>query len=1169
MLKKVYFIFCLLAMATIGPVMAQPYYFRNYQVDNGVSSNTITCILQDKKGFMWFGTRNGLNRFDGYLFRNFKNNLSDPRSLGSNSVLSLFEDLQEQLWVGTYKGISIYNPVMEKFLPFHELAQSEIRAIKGDKKNNIWIIADYKLYKYNQRNKALTPYPFQGMQVTNIAVSPSGTLWIGTDSGVIKRYNEYSNTFSDFDLSKKFKNPIYAIQDIVPITDTSIMVGSMLNALLLNTRNGNVTNVLRECSFNENIQVHQIVRQSETEFWIGAETGLYIVDLNVKKVTSLQKERDNPYSLTDNVIYTLYKDKEGSTWLGTFSGGINYYAKQNNRFQKYFPHRGMNNLSGNLAHEICSDQNGKIWIGTEDAGLNKLDPKTGIINHFMPNGKGSISYRNIHGLLTFENELWIGTYEHGLDVMDLRTEKVVRHYNAHTGPGSLKSDFIVTIYKTRSNEILVGTWSGLFRYNRNKDNFTADPFFTMQIQSILEDEEGTIWVASYGKGIYYYNQRSGQKGNLRYEPSNQNSLPNNYVNSLYMDSGGSLWFCTEGGLASYDKQSKKFTRYTVKEGLPDNQVFRVVEDNNKNYWASTARGLLSFDPAFKVVKTYSTANGLISNQFNYNSSFKTPDGTLFFGTMSGMISFNPANFTENTFVPPVFITGIQVNNNELPVDGYSSALKQSIAYAASISLPHDSAALSFDVAALSYTTPELNTYAYKMEGYDKDWTTISNNRKIYYTKLPPGNYVFKVKGSSRGEVWNNQETKLNIHISPPFRASLWAYIIYSLIAAGIIYTIFRYYHLAQKERTKRKFEAFEREKEREVHHSKIDFFTNVAHEIRTPLTLIKLPLEKLLNKIDDPEINETLHTMKKNINRLVDLTNQLLDFRKAEADNFCLNFTKTDMNDAIKEVYDAFKPIAEQKDLSYKIELPRISLQAYVDHEAFQKILSNLFSNAIKYAEKQVSIRLLPFNSEDNFFNLEVRNDGHLIPLELKEKIFEPFYRIKKTDKEQGTGIGLSLSRSLAELHKGFLEFRPTENNLNNFLLSLPIHQETEINFVKNDEALHDAGEGNQSLLEEQEVGKPNILLVEDSKEILDFISKELKAKYRILKAHNGQEAIEVLQKENIQLLISDIMMPVMNGIDLCKKVKTDLQFSHIPFILLTAKNTLNSRIEGLEVGAD
>jgi ligand-binding sensor domain-containing protein/signal transduction histidine kinase/DNA-binding response OmpR family regulator len=1159
-------IYCTLTLQ----VQAQSYYFKNYQVNNGISSNTITCILQDRKGFMWYGTRNGLNRFDGHFFKIFRNNSSDPTSLGSNSILSLFEDRSEKLWVGTYKGISIFDPKTESFSYFPTIPQGEIRSIKGDNRGNTWIIADHVLYRYNSRSNKVSSYLFPNALTTNISISSSGAVWIATNTGYIKMYNATTDSFTTYDVRiTTSKYPLNAIQDLLPLTDSTILVGTMCNALLFHLRTSKLEDLSKKVGLSASIQVHQMIAETPTQLWLGTEAGLLIINTRTWKATLVQKQRDNPYSISDNVIYTLYKDRQGGTWMGTFFGGVNYYAEEYNTFQKYFPHEGSNNLSGNLVHEIVADDYGHLWVGTEDAGLNKIDLRTGVTKKFMPGGKGSISYRNIHGLLVDSNELWIGTYEHGLDVMDIKTEKVIRHYDANTGPGSLSGNFIVTLSKTSTNQVLVGTWTGLFRYNRSSNTFTADPFFGMQIQSVHEDKEGTLWVASYGKGIYYFNQKTGEKGNLKFETDNPNSLWNNYVNSIYEDNEENIWCCTEGGLNKYNKRTKTFIHYNVNEGLPDNQVFRIIQDNSGTLWASTSKGLVSFTAHFKDLHVYTTENGLISNQFNYNSSFKTKEGTLYFGTLYGMISFRPDQFTVNNFTPPVYITGLEVNNREEPISS-KSLLKESITYANSISVSYDSSSLSFDVAALSYTTPQLNTYAYKMDGFDKEWTTISTNRKIYYTKLPPGNYVFRLKGSNAGNTWNNKEVLLAIHVLPPIWASIWAYILYAIIVGGIITIIIRYYLLAQHEQARRRFEIFEREKEREVYNSKIDFFTNVAHEIRTPLTLIKLPFDKLLQKVNDPEINDSLITMKKNINRLIDLTNQLLDFRKAEANKFTLNFIKTDVNEAITEVYQAFAPIAEHKACQYKLELPRIALQAYVDHESFQKILSNLFSNAVKYAESKVHIRLMPFNSEDNYFQIQVSNDGHKIPIELKDKIFEPFYRMKGTEKQEGTGIGLPLSRSLAELHKGTLELQASDNEINMFVLSLPIHQDREVNFITNEgEQINGTERLDAELADSGPAERPAVLLVEDNKEILDFIRKELKATYTIYKACNGVEAIEVLQKDNIHLVISDIMMPVMNGIDFCKNIKKDLQFSHIPVILLTAKNTMSSRIEGLEVGAD
>lgn len=1168
MKKKLLIILTVLLWITV-PGKAQSYYFKHYGVTHGLSSNTISSIIQDQKGFIWLGSRNGLNRFDGNTFKVFRNKPSDPTSLGSNSVLSIYEDSHEQLWVGTTKGIYLYDPRKEAFTPFGLIPAGEVRYIKGDNQQNIWLISNFILYKYHLPTASLSTFKVPNDEIVALNISESGVVWTATGTGVIRKYNHVQNIFEDFNLAQlTSEKKISRIQDIYPVDDQLVMVGTFNHVYLFQTRSHTVKDIFENNIHSKEVQIHTILRQSPSEFWLGTETGLYVYDIRSGKARQVQKQLTNPYAITDNVVTSFCKDKEGGTWVGTFFGGVNYYSKEYNNFQKYFPLPAVNSLNGNLVHEICSDQYGNIWVGTEDAGLNKIDPRTGKVQHFKAgSGKGELSYPNIHGLVAVGNELWIGTYEHGLDVLDIPTGKVIRHYDAGNDAHSLKSDFIVSLYKTRNNELLVGTWLGLFSYNREKDHFDQIPFFNTQVQAIHEDGKGQIWTSTYGNGVFYYDPVTKRGSNLRHDPQNRNSLINNYVNGLYEDHNHNFWFCTEGGLSKYEP-SGKFTHYTMDSGLPDNQVYRVIEDDEHNLWISTARGLVRFDPHSGSMRVYKTTNGLLTDQFNYNSAYKHKDGTLFFGTVKGLISFNPQEFTKPQFVPPVYITGIQLNNTDLPINNRS--LKTSITYADKITLSYDSSNLSLDVAALSYTTPEMNAYRYKMEGFDKDWTLISSNRKIYYPKLPPGEYTFKVKGAAGNEVWNEKETTLHITVPPPFWATTWAYIIYFLIGGTIAYTILRYYYIALNVRNKRKIDLFEREKEREIYNAKIDFFTNIAHEIRTPLTLIKMPLDKLIRQqVHNAEIKESLNMMKKNTNRLIDLTNQLLDFRKAEANKFSLTFTKTDINELLTDTASVFKAAADEKALSYKITVPRITLHAFVDAEAVKKVIINLVSNALKYAQTEVSIRLLPFSSEDTHFSIEFKNDGYIIPLELKDKIFEPFYRIKETEKEAGTGIGLPLAKALAELHNGSLQLKPSLEGTNLFLLSLPIHQEQEIDLKADKEEdsvlIQQVGEP----LSATDPTKPVILLVEDNREILSFIQRELAAAYNIRTAFNGQEALEVLQQDTVHLVISDIMMPVMDGIELCKRIKTDLQYSHVPIILLTAKNSLQSKIEGLEVGAD
>jgi ligand-binding sensor domain-containing protein/signal transduction histidine kinase/DNA-binding response OmpR family regulator len=1147
------------------------YYFKNYQVQNGLSSNTITTILQDKKGFIWIGTRNGLNRFDGNTFKVFHNVLSDAQSLGSNSIFSLFEDEKEQLWVGTYSGIYLYNPQQERFSAFKLIPPGEVRFIAGDNEHNIWIISNLTLYKYNQLNATITSFKLDNDQTIALHISKDGNIWTATTNGFVKHYNPKTGHFIDYNIKQLNKeNKLIPIEDLYPIGDSALLIGCMNKVLLFNYKTSTVKNIFKNNAATNDVHVHKIFRQSADEYWLGTESGIYIFNIKTFETKIVSKDYSNPYSISDNVVSAISRDKEGGIWIGTFFGGVNYYSKQYNDFKKYFPEPDKISLSGNIVHEICKDKYGQLWVGTEDAGLNRINLKTGAITQFKAdNKKGSISYRNIHGIAADGNELWIGTYEHGLDVMDLTTNKVIRHYDASDKPNSLASNFIISLYKTRAGDILAGTWNGLFKYDRKKDNFDAMPFFNSHIQCIHEDENGTLWVGTYGDGVYYLNDQKNIKGRMEYRPGITNSLINNYVNNLFEDKDKNFWFCTERGLSFYNSKIKKIKNYTIEDGLPDNQIFRIMEDDSGKFWISTAKGLSRFDPSTNEFNNYHSANGLPTEQFNYNSSFKNDDGTLFFGTVKGMISFNPNDFVKNTFTPPVYITGFQINNDEAVIGNEKTGLNKSITYTKEITLPSNSSNISIDVAALSYIIPEMNEYAYQMEGIDKGWTILKKNRRIFYTKLPPGKYTFRVKGSNSEGVWNNKETVLNLEILPPLWATKWAYLLYFLVAAAIIITIIRYYHLAITEKNKRRIESIQINTEREIYNAKINFFTNVAHEIRTPLTLIKMPLDKLLNShIADKNVNESLHIMKKNTNRLIDLTNQLLDFRKAEANKFSLSFSNTDVNELLTEVFCTFKPAAEQKNLSYRLDLPRITLHAYVDTEAVKKIVSNLLNNAIKYAEGIVRIKLLPFSSEDTSFNIEVRNDGYTIPEQYRKKIFEAFYRIKETEKEAGTGIGLPLARSLAQLHNGSIALKISDDKQNIFLLSLPIHQETEINLHKTEEEdATAASDGN--LVKPIDSTKPMLLLVEDNKEILNYIKQELTDKYNVITAADGQDAIHVLENENVHLVVSDIMMPIMDGIELCKKIKNDFQHSHIPIVLITAKNSLQSKIEGLEVGAD
>jgi signal transduction histidine kinase len=550
--------------------------------------------------------------------------------------------------------------------------------------------------------------------------------------------------------------------------------------------------------------------------------------------------------------------------------------------------------------------------------------------------------------------------------------------------------------------------------------------------SIYEDKDGTIWAGTYTEGLYHFNPKTNKKGNFKYNRTDKNSLSGNRINWIFEDSISNLWVATEGGLCKLDKQKDSFTNYTTKDGLPSNIIYTVLEDSMENFWISTSKGLVCFSPLTGKMITYTKINGLLSDQFNYNSAYKDEAGRLYFGSVKGLISFHPTEFIRNN------ITSFQVYNKELEVNKKGSPLTKSITNTDTITLQYNQSSFSIDFAALSFTAPEMTEYAYKLEGLDKDWTFLKTNRKVFFTELAAGTYVFTVKGSVGGDMWNGKPARLTIKILPPFWKSNWAHAFYTVLVMGSIYFILHSYHQRNEEKNRRKLKVIEFEKEKEIYQAKIDFFTNVAHEIRTPLTLIKGPMEKVMKTAEQiPAIKSNLVIMERNTDRLIDLTNQLLDFRKTEVNGFSFNLVKADIVEILTDNYATFEPTAEQKKLQFEMHAPD-TLLAYVDIETFEKILSNVLNNAIKYASTKILVDL-SMDHGGRTFRISVKNDGYLIPVEMKEKIFETFFRLKETEKQIGTGIGLAISRSLAELHKGTLKLEEPDGNLNVFVLRLPV----------------------------------------------------------------------------------------------------------------------------------
>jgi len=1036
------FILAILLFLSAGAT-GQSYYFRHYQVEDGLSNNAVLSCLQDSKGFLWFGTKDGLNRFDGYTFKVFRNDPEDKTSIGNNFIRCLYMDNNHVLWAGTDKGLYKYDASNESFSLLRTPFTAQVTSIKMDTRGNLWFISNFNLFKYDIVTSRLEQFNVGNyFEATSICTLADSSVWVSTSSGQLEKYDPRTGRFTGFDLfSHSPRSVSNWIENLYATADGNILVGTSNQGVkIFNTAGADYKDVLTYNPDHTEIFARNFLQTSASECWIATESGIYIYDLNTRECTHLHKEYTNPYSISDNAVYSFCKDKEGGIWAGTYFGGINYFPQQPVTFSKYFPEKGRNSISGNVVREIIEDRYGRLWIGTEDAGLNQLDTATGQFTNYLPTGtKDGISYSNIHGLLATGDELWIGTFEHGLDVMNIKTGKVIRKYAKGNDSNMLRSNFIYCLYQSADDEIMVGTTIGAYRYSRKTDDFSLLPGMPLHnwYTSIVKDKNGVIWAATYGNGVNYYDTKTRTGGNFSYQPGNRNSLSHDRVNKVFEDSYGNLWFATEGGLCRYEPRTHSFTRYTTAAGLPSNFILSIAEDGNRRLWISTTKGLVCFIISTgKVAAVYTKANGLLNDQFNFSSAFRDRNGQMYFGSVKGLISFQPGRLLTKDFSSPIYITGFQVNNKELVIDRQGSPLKQSITFSDKVVLTHSQSTFSIDFASLSYTAPEMSEYAYKMEGLDADWIYLKTNRKVYFTNLTPGVYTFRVKAAG------SKETSLVIDILPPWWTSRWAYICYTALILLLTWYITRAYRLRLKDKERRRIEQLEIAKEKELYEAKMQFFTNVAHEIKTPLTLIKGPLEKVIRKAgDDPGIKDSLRIMERNTGRLVDLTNQLLDFRQTEIKGFSLSFTEANISGIAEEIFASFRPLAEQKGLSFSLYTGTKDIYAYIDTDAFNKILTNLLSNAVKYAKSKVELHIFPLRSGDRSFVIEVKNDGYLIPMEMKEKIFEPFFRLKATEKQKGTGIGLALSLSLTQLHKGNLILKEPEDDMNVFFVSIPLNQ--------------------------------------------------------------------------------------------------------------------------------
>ena len=1154
-------IYILLLLLCAQSIQAKKYYFRHYENEDGLSHNTVTSCMQDKRGFMWFGTKDGLNRFDGMRFKVFRNQQPE-KSIPNNVITSIKEDHAGLIWIGTFNGLCSFDYRTDRFNTLYikgYAIKGVVNDINVDLKDNIWFITRTGVYRYDKTRRSLLFFPHnKDFRPTYIYVTKVGDVWFCSQNGKIYKYIEQIQNFQGFRiLSEKEKKESVTLRRIREYNDHYLLISTDKNGLrLFDTYTGSVSALFTKNKNNEEMIINDFLVTRKKEIWVGADNGLYRYDFINGLSQPIRNIIDNPYSISDNGIRALWEDNEGGLWACTFYGGINYLPKETTPFEKFVPSSLPAHIQGEVIRAICGDKNGTIWIGSEDNGLCCYDPQTDVFTNFP-------LHENIQSLLICDNQLWIGSYINGIYILDLNSKKLSQPQFKN-----FDSKSIVTLLLTREHTIYAGTTSGLYRCDPTKRIMTKlnTSQLSCFIHCIHEDKNGLIWIGTYGNGLYSYNQKNNVYKHYTCSDNDAKTVSSNYITSIYEDSKKQLWFTTEdNGFCKLNNDGKTFTRFFTEAGFPS-ITCAISEDKKGNLWISSTRGLIRFNSRTNKNTIFKKQNGLVDNHFSYNSQYTDANGKMYYGTIKGMIAFKPEDMKENYYTPSIYITGFYTNGNSKT----TSEKGKSIIETRKIVLPYNTSSFSVDFIAPSYTNPQLNKYRYILEGYDRNWNYITDLRRIYYTKVPPGSYILKVEVLGHNQKWDSHGTSIDIIVTPPFWDSAIAYIIFIFIIAGILLWIYKNYNAKKNREHQQIIHELEMQKEKELYNAKIQFFTNITHEVRTPLSLIKIPLDKLIASENLSDfIKDNLSIMKRNVDRLLDLINQLLDFRKTEMEMLRLNFVKTDINSIVKNTIDRFIPSAQESGKRLILHQPQQPNILAVDQEIITKILSNLLTNALKYSNDLIEVFIeTPINDKMSTY-IRINSNGCRIPENLQDKIFEPFYQIEQNPAihtKKGTGLGLSLAKSLAELHHGKLIIDPKVLDMNSFVLSLSNIQEENVKVKHSDTNVEDEYTHINNKINDS---RWTILIVDDEKSMTQFIANELSPKYNTWIAYDGRQAIEVLKKEQIHLVVSDVLMPVMDGYALCNYIKSSSDYCHIPVILLTASVALNSRITGLESGAD
>lgn len=1146
-------------------ILPTQFHFRHYNIENGVSSNNISTLFQDQKGYIWIGTENGLNRFDGNQFTLYQKNNPLYSNFHANSINTICETTDKELWLGTDNGVFIYNQVKDTFTPFVKQTSDKtsitswITHIIQDKAGNIWIATHKQgIFLFNTQTDKLTQFeiPQNDNIVTRILNDEQNNIWLSGPYQLCK-LNKVNNTFETYAIEEKTES-IYSMA-LWEDSSNHIWIGTWDKGLWkLDPHTKQVEKYLTGEKGKGILHIHSILEYSPELLLIGSDDGLTIFNPVTHESFLYDNYGDNEKSLSDKFIYPILKDREGGVWIGTYYNGINYLPPYCGQFNGYSESSDIPYFNSRIISRFCEGENGNIWIASDDSGLSCFNPSTMQFLDF--NGREKLNKHNLHALCMVDKDLWIGTYGDGIQILNIQTG-VIKNYSISNG---LDENSIYSIFKDSQGQIWTGSMNGICQYDAQKQRFTPIKYLEALVIEIAEDAKGNLWIATQGKGLFRYSPQKNKEWKKYGLEKGFNSLT---VNHLCINKDNEIWVATSEGLYLYNPLKDVFIYQPLR--LPNECITAILEGEDC-LWLTTAKGLVKYTPATQETQIFTKSDGLQSEAFIMASALKTRNGEFYIGSINGFNTFYPHQLKLNTQKPNVVLTSLEIFNQKIDTQK-DGTLPEAIDHLKEIHLSYKDNVITLNYAALSYCTPQKNQYAYMLEGFDKGWNYVGSQHSTTYTNLPAGTYTFRVKASNNDNIWNEEGTSIRIIVHPPFYLSLPFKIGYVLLFLLTLGLLLRYVIRRSEKKHAKAIDELNSKKEIEIHEAKINFFTMIAHEIRTPVSLIIGPLEKIMQSTHIPtNERQELEIIDRNSQRLLYLVNQLLDFRKVEQKEIRMKFSSQSIKELMQAVCERFSPTLQQNGVSFSVTYPDEHFHADVDKEALTKVLSNLLTNANKYTQSRIEVRFQE-HPEKQTFSIEVQDNGKGMNEEELTKIFKPFYQA--SENKPGTGIGLSIVKGIVEAHHGQVNVTSQPGHGSSFMITLPQKQEN----LSAEEEENQAGnplpediipEQNATAAMSQKV-LPIMLIVDDNEDMLNFLSSHFQTSYTIVTAVDGVDALNKLKEQEVALIISDWMMPNMNGIDLCKAVRNNQLTSHIPFILLTAKTDTEAKITSMNCGAD